>query len=89
MILQMQEQLQQQEEKIKELEGDLQTAQRESTADRKRVEVEKFKTKLTNSAQKTEKAAQLFEARLNDELSGVKKENREVQSQQRNPVAVS
>ena len=89
MILQMQEQLEQQEEKIKELEGDLQTAQRESTADRKRVEVEKFKTKLTNSAQKTEKAAQLFEARLNDELSGVKKENREVQSQQRNPVAVS
>jgi len=89
MIEQMQGQLEAQEEEIKTLKGDLQTAQRESTSDRKRVEVEKFKTKLTNSAQKTEKAAQLFEARLGDELSEVKKENREVKSQSINPVAVS
>ena len=40
----MNAQLQQQ---IKELQGDLQTAQRESVSDRKRVEVEKFKSKLS------------------------------------------
>jgi hypothetical protein len=34
---------------IKELSGDLQTAQRESVSDRKRVEVEKFKSKLNKS----------------------------------------
>ena len=35
------------EEQLKTLQGDLQTAQRESVTDRKRVEVEKFKTKLS------------------------------------------
>ena len=39
------EQLQQQ---IKDLQGDLQTARRESVADRKRVEVQKFKSRLDN-----------------------------------------
>ena len=33
-------------EQIKNLEGDLQTAQGESISDRKKVEVEKFKTRL-------------------------------------------
>ena len=89
MILQLQQQVQSQEEQIKQLKGDLQTAQRESTSDRKRVEVEKFKTKLSNSANRTESATQLFQARLNDELSNVKKENREMEIQQRNPVAVT
>jgi hypothetical protein len=87
-INQLQAQVQQQEEQIKELEGDLQTAQRESVSDRKKVEIEKFKTKLTNSANKTEKASQLYEARLQDELGKVKEENREIQAQQINPVAV-
>ena len=87
-INQLQAQVQQQEEQIKELEGDLQTAQRESVSDRKKVEIEKFKTKLTNSANKTEKASQLYEARLQDELSKVKDENREIQANQINPVAV-
>ena len=40
-------QLQQQ---LKEMQGDLQTARRESVADRKRVEVQKFKSKLGNVA---------------------------------------
>ena len=43
----MNAQLQQQ---IKELQGDLQTAQRESVADKKRVEVQKFKSKLDSVA---------------------------------------
>jgi hypothetical protein len=48
-----------------------------------------FKTKLTDSANKPQKASQLYEARLNDELGKVKEENREINSQQINPVAVN
>lgn len=88
MLQQLQAQVQQQEEKIKELTGDLQTAQRESTSDRKRVEIEKFKTKLSGSANKTEKAASMFEMRLGDELSKVQEETREITSNQMNPIAV-
>ena len=44
------QQVQAMEEQIKNLEGDLQTAQRESVSDRKRVEVEKFKSRLTDIA---------------------------------------
>ena len=46
-IQQLQNQVQQLSEQNKELQGDLQTAQRESVSDRKRVEVEKFKSKLS------------------------------------------
>ena len=46
----MQRQIQAMEEQIKNLEGDLQTAQRESVSDRKRVEVEKFKSRLQDIA---------------------------------------
>lgn len=88
MIAQLQQQVEALTEENKQLSGDLQTAQRESVSDRKRVEVEKFKTKLSNSANRTEKASALFEARLNDELGKVKKENKEIQSKQINPVAV-
>jgi len=37
------------QDQVKSLSGDLQTAQRESVSDRKRVEVEKFKTTLTKT----------------------------------------
>ena len=47
---QLMQQVQAMEEQIKNLEGDLQTAQRESVSDRKRVEVEKFKSRLTDIA---------------------------------------
>ena len=89
LVLQLQQQVEQLTKENKELAGDLQTAQRESTNDRKRVEVEKFKSKLNNSANKTEYATSLFKERLNDELNTIKKENREVETQQNNPVAVS
>ena len=46
----LQRQIQAMEEQIKNLEGDLQTAQRESVSDRKRVEVEKFKSRLADVA---------------------------------------
>jgi len=45
-VQQLQGQLQQAQEQIKDLSGDLQTAHRESIASRKRTEVEKFKGKL-------------------------------------------
>ena len=44
---QMQSQIQALEGQLKNLQGDLQTAQRESVQDRKRVEVEKFKSRLS------------------------------------------
>jgi hypothetical protein len=46
MVQQLQTQLQQAQEQIKKLDGDLQTAHRESIQSRKRTEVEKFKGKL-------------------------------------------
>jgi hypothetical protein len=48
------------QEQIKNLQGDLQTAQRESVSDRKRVEVEKFKSRLNeiNSESKADRRVQ-------------------------------
>ena len=56
----MQQQIQGMEEQIKNLQGDLQTAQRESVSDRKRVEVEKFKSRLAevNSESKADRRVQ-------------------------------
>ena len=56
----MQQQMQAMEEQIKNLQGDLQTAQRESVSDRKRVEVEKFKSRLNeiNSESKADRRVQ-------------------------------
>ena len=88
-INQLQTQVEQLTEENKKLEGGLQTATRESLSDRKHDETEKFKTKLNASADRTEKAGELFEARLQDELGKVKEENREKERQQINPVAVS
>ncbi len=45
-VAQLQAQLQQSQEQIKELSGDLQTANRAEVQSRKKVEVEKFKGKL-------------------------------------------
>ena len=47
---QLMQQVQAMQEQIKNLEGDPQTAQRESVHDRKRVEVEKFKSRLADIA---------------------------------------
>ena len=56
----MQQQIQAMEAQIKNLQGDLQTAQRESVSDRKRVEVEKFKSRLSeiNSESKADRRVQ-------------------------------
>ena len=56
----LQQQVQAMQDQIKNLQGDLQTAQRESVSDRKRVEVEKFKTRLSeiNSESKADRRVQ-------------------------------
>ena len=71
---QMQAQVQQQTEEIKNLKGDLQTAQRESLHDRKRVEVKEFEKKLAKAEAKVEMAQQLYKTRLADELKLAKED---------------
>jgi hypothetical protein len=88
-IIQKQQQMiAQLEEELKNVKGDLQTASRESVHDRKRVELEKFKTKLNSQSNKSESAVRLFEARLNDELSKTKQDLRQ-DEQQNEAIAVS
>ena len=74
-ISQLEQQVAQQEQQIKELTGDLQTARRESVADRKRVEVTKFAADLKTQGNAAVQARELFDARLNDELAMEKKKN--------------
>ena len=71
-VAQLQGQLQQAGEKIKKLEGDLQTRDRESINLRKKVEVEKFKTGLDKTQNKASAAASVFEKRLNDEDKNIR-----------------
>jgi len=87
-IQQQQQMIEQLEEELKNTKGDLQTAQRESTHDRKRVEIEKFKTKLNSASNKNESATKLFEARLNDELRIAKEDLRQEETN-RGSVAVN
>ena len=69
---QLQGALQQAQEKIKDLEGDLQTAHRESLHDRKRVELKEFEVKLAKAEAKAEMATSLYKARAGDELVKLK-----------------
>lgn len=75
-LRQLGEQNQAMQQQIKKLEGDLQTYERESMHDRKRVEVEKFKSSLNQAAENIKAASKLYEARLNDELKRVKLDNK-------------
>ena len=74
---QMQSQIQAQQDEIKKLRGDLQTAQRESLHDRKRVEVKEFEKKLAKAEAKVEMASQLYKNRLSDELKMAKQDIQE------------
>ncbi len=73
-IAQLQQQLQQAGEQIKKLKGDLQTRDREAVNLRKKVEVEKFKTDMDQVANKSKAAGVLFEKRLGDEMSSLKRD---------------
>jgi len=72
------------EEELKRIRGDLQTSERESVHDKKRVEIEKFKRQLGRASDKTAKAVELFEARLGDQLGM----ERETEAEPETPVAV-
>tara|TARA_R110000824_G_scaffold7268_1_gene32811 strand:- start:725 stop:2746 length:2022 start_codon:yes stop_codon:yes gene_type:complete len=63
-VQQLQQQLQQAQESIKNLEGDLQTAHRESISSRKRTEVEKFKAELKSQESQTKSANNLAVGKL-------------------------
>ena len=71
---QLQSQVQGAQEEIKKLKGDLQTAQRESLHDRKRVELKDFEVKLAKMEAQMSAAAQLYKNRTNDHLKQIKEE---------------
>ena len=62
----MEQQMTSMSETIKNLQGDLQTATRESISDRKRTEVEKFKTELNRDAATSKAESKLTMDRLKD-----------------------
>jgi hypothetical protein len=73
-INQLEQQLGQAQEEIKKLSGDLQTAQREDVHSKKRLEVEKFKTGLSENAGSAKMATELYKLRLNDAQASINKE---------------
>jgi len=78
---QMSQKIQGLDEEIKKLKGDLQTAQRESLHDRKRVELKDFEKKLAKAEAKVEMAAKLYDARSKDELGKLKEAVKDVTSE--------
>ena len=76
---QMQAQIQQLQGQVQKLTGDLQTAERESKHDRKRVEVKEFEKKLAKAEAKVEMATQLHTKRSADELDKLKQAVKEAE----------
>jgi hypothetical protein len=72
MIQQLQQKVEQQEEEIKGLKGDMQTRDREAVNLKKKVEVEKFKGDLDQISNKAKAAGTLYDKRLDDSLATVK-----------------
>jgi hypothetical protein len=64
----MQQQIQSMDETIKNLQGDLQTATRESISDRKRTEVEKFKSRLNEVESNASADRRINKNKLNDKV---------------------
>ena len=65
---QMMQQIQSLQGQVKNLQGDLQTAQRESVQDRKRVEVEKFKTRLGEVSSDSKADRRVQRSKLENEV---------------------
>lgn len=74
-IAQLEQALGQAQEEIKRLRGDLQTAQREEENAIKQARIARFEASLEGPKEQARKAAQLYEARMQDELTLVRKEN--------------
>ena len=87
-IKQQQQAIEGLQQELKKVKGDLQTAERESVHDRRRVELEKFKRTLGRTNDKAQAATSLFEARLNDELKDVRSTQNETEEEPINTVAV-
>ena len=81
-------QIEQLTEEVKKLKGDLQTAQRESLHDRKRVELKDFEVKLAKLEAQMSAAAQLYKNRTNDHLKQIKDEVNIMVKEADNPQSV-
>jgi len=75
-IGQLQQQLEQATDTISDMEGDIQTKDRELSHLQKRVETEKFKSDLSSQKTKLEASGEIFKARLQDALKEVRKESK-------------
>ena len=64
---QMAAMIEQLQEELKNVKGDLQTADRETVHAKKRLEVEKFSSGLDKVSNRAEAATSLYKARLDDE----------------------
>jgi hypothetical protein len=73
-IQQLKAQVGQLSEANKKLKGDLQTRDREAVNLRKKVEVEKFKSDLDGMSNKAKAANTLYEKRLDDNMSVLKRD---------------
>ena len=61
--------LQQAQEQLKKVSGDLQTSEREAVSSRKRTEVEKFKSQLAEQKAEAKSANKLATGRLKDAVN--------------------
>ncbi len=75
-ISQQQQQIEQLTQQVKDLTGDTQTKDREISHMQKRVELEKFKSDLSDKGSRAESALTIYQARLNDEMKNQKAENK-------------
>ena len=77
LVQQLQQQVTGMEDQIKDLEGDLQTRERENYHLKQKAELEKFKADLDKVSTQSKGAGKLFEKRLDDALGQVKTEVKE------------
>ena len=89
LIGQLQEQLKQATETIEEMQGDLQTREREVYHAKMKAEIEKSKADLKSTSNKAKMSGTLFEKRLDDALGQVKKDVAEVISKQKDSPSSS
>ena len=74
---------------IKKLGGDMQTMERENVHLKQKVEVEKFKSDLDQTKNKAKLAGTLFESRLDDNLSMLRKDAQDAAKKPDSPSSAS
>ena len=89
-IQQLTQQVEQLGKQLKKMGGDMQTLERENVHLKQKVEVEKFKTDLDQVKQKSKMAGTLFEKRLDDNLSMLRKDAQDaIKDKQDSPSSAS